>query len=61
MTDYIRDQRLLDPDEVDQIIAGAPVDLVEFQTAAAAVPLEDRQPMRDWIERFNAGIVHVPA
>ena len=61
MTAYIRDQRLLDPDEVDEIIAGAPVDLVEFQKAAAAVPLEDRQPMRDWIERFNAGIVHVPA
>lgn len=53
MTAYIRDQVLLDPEEIDAIIVGAPVELVDFQRVAAAIPVEERPIMRDWIERFN--------
>jgi hypothetical protein len=41
--------------------AGAPVALVRFQSAAAALPIEDRPALREWIERFNAGVTDLEA
>jgi hypothetical protein len=55
MTAFIRAEGLLDPDEIDDIITTAPLDLLEFQRAAAAVPIEQRAHISTWIERFNAG------
>lgn len=55
MTEYIREKRLIEEAEIERIIADAPVDLVAFQQAAACVALEDRAPMRDWLERFHQG------
>lgn len=61
MTAYIRSEGLLDPGEIDAIIAGAPVDLVDFQQAAAHVPIDLRPTMRNWIDRFNAGVMKLAA
>lgn len=55
MTAFIRAEGLLDPDEIDEIITTAPLDLLEFQRVAAAVPIEQRSHISTWIERFNAG------
>lgn len=55
MTSFIRERGLLENAEVDAIIAGAPVELVDFQRAAAGMPIEQRPILHDWIERFNAG------
>lgn len=55
MTAFIRDRALLPAHEIDAIIAGAPLDLVEFQRAAAALPAEARAPLREWLDRFHAG------
>lgn len=55
MTAFIRVEQLLPPDEVDRIVADAPTDLITFQEVAAMTPIEDRPPLSDWIERFNAG------
>lgn len=54
MTDFIRSEGLLPPDEVDAIWREAPLDLVRFQDVAAQVPLADRKTMASWIDRFNA-------
>ena len=56
MTTFIREHRLLDPDDVDALIAGAPVDLVDFQRIAAEMQSSVAPSMRDWIVRFNAGV-----
>lgn len=61
MTAYIRDQGLLDGQEIEAIIAGAPVDLIDFQQVAAAIPVDERPTMRDWIDRFNGGVVKLAA
>lgn len=61
MTAYIRYQRLLEPGEIDAIIAGAPAELVDFQRVAAAIPVEQRPIMRDWIDRFNRGAIKLAA
>jgi hypothetical protein len=55
MTEFIRNEGLLPSTEIDHIIASAPADLVRFQDVAALVPLEEREPMRAWLDRFNAG------
>jgi len=55
MTEFIRGEKLLDAAEIDAIIAEAPRDLLDFQRAAAALPLERRPCMPSWIEHFNAG------
>jgi len=57
MTVYIRDQGLLDAQDIDAIIAGAPVDLVDFQQIVAVIPVDERPIMRDWIDRFNGSVV----
>lgn len=56
MTDFIRHERLLPAEEIDRIEREAPLDLVRFQDVAAGVPLDERPTMRDWINRFNAGV-----
>lgn len=48
----------IDVPEIDAIIANAPLDLLEFQRAAAAVPIEQRSHIQTWIERFNAGLAY---
>ena len=55
MTAFIRNEELLDPDEIDTIIATAPLDLMAFQQVAATRPLAERQTMQTWLERFNEG------
>lgn len=55
MTAFIRAEGLLDAADIDEIVANAPLDLLEFQRAAAAVPIEGRAHIGTWIERFNAG------
>lgn len=54
MTDFIRAEGLLPSAEIDEINAHAPADLIAFQDAAALVPVEARQPLRTWLDRFNA-------
>lgn len=61
MTRFIRDRGLLSASEIDAIIAGAPVDLIDFQRVAAQIPLAERPTMRDWIERFNEGVERLAA
>lgn len=56
MTDFIRNERLLPPAEVDCIWNEAPTDLIRFQDVAAAIPIDERPTMRDWLDRFNAGV-----
>lgn len=56
MTQFIRAEGLLPSEEIDDIIRHAPTDLVRFQDAAALVPIEEREPLRTWLDRFNAGI-----
>lgn len=61
MTAFIREQRLLEPEEIDAIIAGAPVELVDFQRVAAAIPVKQRPVMWDWIDRFNREAIKLAA
>lgn len=61
MTRFIRERALLPASEIDAIIAGAPVDLIDFQSVAAQIPLAERPTMREWIDRFNAGVQRLAA
>lgn len=54
ITDYIRDQGLLPADEIDAIIAMAPLALVRFQEAQANLPVEDRPDLSRWLRLFDA-------
>lgn len=53
ITQFIRDRGLLPPDEVDHIVATAPAELLAFQSAQAALPVEERTSMGCWLERFH--------
>lgn len=55
MTVFIRQERLLDADEINFIIAEAPADLINFQAVAATNPLTERPTMKSWLERFHEG------
>ncbi|WP_454887904.1 hypothetical protein [Sphingomonas oryzagri] len=55
MTRFIRDEGLLDPHEIDRIIAETPAELLAFLDGAAQVPLAERPTMASWLDRFNAG------
>lgn len=55
ITAFIRERGLLAPDEIDRIIAEAPTDLVAFQVAQAALPLEQRTPIGRWLDDFHRG------
>ena len=61
MTAFIRRELLLGSDEIDAIIADAPIDLIRFQAIAADIPIDERPALRDWIDRFNAGIANAAA
>lgn len=54
MTDFIRSERLLPAEEIDQIERDAPTALRLFQEAAADVPLPERPHLEDWIKKFHA-------
>ncbi|MCP3731295.1 hypothetical protein M9978_12740 [Sphingomonas sp. MG17] len=56
MTAFIREQGLLSESEVDRIIVEAPAELLAFQCAAAKLDIGSREPVADWIARFNAGL-----
>lgn len=58
MTAFIRSEQLLDEHEIDHIIASAPLDLLAFQRGAATISPEMRPHMREWLDRFNAGLAH---
>lgn len=53
MTDFIRRERLLDPEEIDAIVAMAPHSLVRWQAAVAEAPAS-RPEMRRWMTVFDA-------
>lgn len=61
MTAFIRSRGLLTSEEIDHVIATAPTELVAFQEAAAALPLEVRPVLATWLERFRAGIESIAA
>ena len=61
MTAFIRLHALVDTDEVDTIVAGAPVDLVRFQDAAAALPIDGRPALGEGIARSAAGVTQLAA
>lgn len=61
MTRFIRERGLLPASDVDAIIGGAPVDLIDFQRVVADIPLAERPTMRDWIDRFNDGVERLAA
>lgn len=54
MTDFIRAERLLPPDEIDVIIAMAPVALVRFQDAEGNFPVEKRTELSVWLKWFDS-------
>jgi hypothetical protein len=56
MTGFIRNEGLLPAREVERIWNSAPTDLIRFQDVAASIPIEERPTMRNWIDRFNAGV-----
>ncbi len=53
MTDFIRSERLLEPQEIDRIACEAPSALMLFQEAAAQIPLPERPHLADWIDQFQ--------
>lgn len=61
MTRFVRERALLPPTEIDAIVVGAPVDLIDFQRAARDIPLSERPTVRDWIERFNTQVDRLAA
>lgn len=61
MTRFIRDNALLEASDIDAIVAGSPVALVDFQRVAADIPVDRRPQMREWIDRFNEGVDRLAA
>ena len=61
MTRYIREHGLLPTHEVDAISSEAPCDLIDFQRAAADVPIDERPRLREWIEHFKEGALRLAA
>jgi len=55
ITEFIRERGLLPPEEIDRITATAPTELLAFQAAQAALPLDARTPMGRWLDDFNRG------
>lgn len=54
MTAFIRQQGLLEEEEIDWIVANAPRQLLAFQASAAQTPVAERPTMSEWIVSFNA-------
>lgn len=57
ITAFIREKGLLPPAEIDRIIANSPTELLDFQAAQAALPVEERAPMGDWLRDFQRAAV----
>lgn len=53
MTEYIRDERLLPAEQIDYIWNEVPKALMNWLDAQGAKPLEDRQPMSEWLAFFD--------
>ncbi|WP_253183416.1 hypothetical protein [Sphingobium phenoxybenzoativorans] len=53
MTEFIRERGLLSPSEIDRIVEIAPDELLDFQAAQAALPVEKRTRMGDWLYDFQ--------
>lgn len=53
ITEFIRDRGLLPAAEIDHIAANAPRELLDFQSAQAALPVEQRLPMGRWLDDFH--------
>ncbi|WCT75801.1 hypothetical protein PQ455_20060 (plasmid) [Sphingomonas naphthae] len=51
--EFIRERGLLPPVEIDRIVESAPGELLDFQAAQAALPVEKRTPMGDWLRDFQ--------
>jgi hypothetical protein len=54
MTAFIRQERLLQAEEIDAIIALAPESLLRWQSAVAAAGAEPRPEMARWLTLFDA-------
>lgn len=54
MTQFIREEALLPADEIDAIVAMAPVALAQFQDAEGKIPLERRAELSTWLKLFDA-------
>lgn len=54
MTEFIRDKNLLDPVEIDAIIASAPTDLVAFAEKAGGIEVKQRPTINSLLEHFSA-------
>ncbi|MCW2338160.1 hypothetical protein M2337_002393 [Sphingobium sp. B2D3A] len=61
MTRYIREHSLLPRHEIYVISSEAPCDLIDFQRAAADVPVDERPRLREWIDHFNEGALRLAA
>lgn len=59
MTDFIRSERLLEPEEIDRIECEAPSALMLFQEAAAKIPLPERPHLADWIDQFQLQLENI--
>ena len=53
ITEFIRERGLLSSAEVDRIIETAPLALLDFQAAQAALLPEQRVPMGRWLDDFH--------
>lgn len=53
ITAFIRERGLLPPHVIDTIIEAAPVALLDFQAAQAALPVTERTPIGDWLRDFH--------
>lgn len=54
MTDFIRQNHLLSPEEIDEIIAMAPAALLRFQDAEGNFPVHVRAELSAWLKLFDA-------
>lgn len=54
MTDFIRDRKLLDADEIDCIWKEAPTALITWQEAYADTPISERPALQSWVDFFTA-------
>ena len=53
ITEFIRTRGLLPPAEIDHIVKTAPIALLDFQAAQAALPVDQRAPMGRWLDDFH--------
>lgn len=54
MTSFIRDEKLLDRQEIASIIRTAPTELKRFQDHAGQISIDQRPHLAEWLDRFVA-------